>query len=411
MRQIDSIVMTPRPVSVRILHPEPGLAAGPIERWVAAARATLAERHRIAFAEAGAADVTIHRGPPDDTPFGARLRHIVERERPAGLVILGSGAIPLATGREYRELVMAASSVDRIGLANNRFSSDVVAIAQIDALPAIPDLPGDNTLPRWLSEVAGYRVRDFRARWRLAMDIDGPLDLLLLGHPGQPIGIDLGAVRDRFGAAREVAANRRAELVVTGRVSAGTLTWLERRVAARVRAIIEERGLRAASRLAQSDDGPVAGAVPDAGAGADDTATAEGATAKAAIGGAGTSEPGRVPRPPRSLLGAHLEQTGPQAVGELLAELGDGAIVDTRVLLAHRLGPDEAAWPTPEDRFASDLLLPERVKDSWLRRLTEAARDAPIPVLLGGHSLVGPGIRLLLGRGRGIARGGGPRWS
>ena len=47
-----------------------------------------------------------------------------------------------------------------------------------------------------------------------------------------------------------------------------------------------------------------------------------------------------------------------------------------------------------------DLLLAHRIADPWLRDLTTAARDAAIPVLLGGHSLVGPGIRLALGARR-----------
>jgi hypothetical protein len=66
------------------------------------------------------------------------------------------------------------------------------------------------------------------------------------------------------------------------------------------------------------------------------------------------------------------------------------------VLLAHRFGAGEAGWPVAEDRFASDLLLPARIEDPWLRELTAAAVDAPIPVLLGGHTLVGPGLRLAL---------------
>ena len=65
------------------------------------------------------------------------------------------------------------------------------------------------------------------------------------------------------------------------------------------------------------------------------------------------------------------------------------------MLLAHRLGLNEAAWPSPEDRFGSDLLQADSIVDPWLAELTAAAAAAPIPVLLGGHSLVGPGIRLL----------------
>jgi hypothetical protein len=97
------------------------------------------------------------------------------------------------------------------------------------------------------------------------------------------------------------------------------------------------------------------------------------------------------------VIGLLLDAQGPAALGTILGELSDGAIVDSRVLLAHRLGADESGWPPPEDRFASDLLLHERVADPWLRELTRAAAEAAIPVLLGGHTLVGPGLRLLLG--------------
>jgi hypothetical protein len=370
--------MTRRPVTVRILHPESGPTAGPIGRWVVAARDALAERHRVAFRDAGAADVAILRGSPDDTPFGTRLRGILEGEQPAGLVILGSGAIPLATRGDYLDLVTAAATDDRVALANNRFSADVVSIACVGSLPEVPDLPDDNALPRWLDEVAGFRVSDLRSRWRLSVDIDGPLELLLLGHPGEPDGVDLAAIRTRLAGVRAVAANRRAELVASGRVSVGTLGWLERRVPARVRAIVEERGLRAATRLAQAED--PAGAVD---------------------GG----------RSPSSLLGIQLDGAGPEALGALLARLGEGAVVDSRVLLAHRLGADERRWPPPEDRHASDLLLPDRVRDPWLRALTVSALEAPIPILLGGHSLVGPGLRLLLGRAAGRPRDATRMWS
>ena len=100
-------------------------------------------------------------------------------------------------------------------------------------------------------------------------------------------------------------------------------------------------------------------------------------------------------RPPRSTLGMLVDRDGPGARGGLLAQLGDAAVVDTRVLLAHRYGAAEAGWPSAEDRFAADLLLPDRIADPWLRSLVAGLRDAPIPILAGGHTLVGPGIRLL----------------
>src|SRR4029079_16567847 len=103
-------------------------------------------------------------------------------------------------------------------------------------------------------------------------------------------------------------------------------------------------------------------------------------------------------RPPRSLLGLLLDDRGPVALGDILGELGDAAVVDSRVALAHRFGVDEISWPTLADRLASDLLRPEEVGDPWLRQLTEAAVRAPLPVLLAGHTLVGRGLPSLAAR-------------
>jgi hypothetical protein len=125
------------------------------------------------------------------------------------------------------------------------------------------------------------------------------------------------------------------------------------------------------------------------------------ASAAAALG-----RPNR--RPPRSLLGELLDRDGPASLGSHVAALADGALVDARVLLAHRLGADERAWPPAEDRFASDLLFAGAIGDPWLRALTAAAAESPVPILLGGHSLVGPGLRLALAQRARVARAGGP---
>jgi hypothetical protein len=346
------------PVAVRILHPAPTPAAGLLERALTAARGANAERLVARFRAAGADDVRIETGPPDRLAFGARLRALVDGlprtglPRTAGLVVLGSGSIPLAGRRDVSELVEVAASGERRALANSFYSADVVAIGGAAALASVPDLASDNALPRWLAEAAGYEVADRRRRWRLAVDLDSPLDAVLLGLPLPP-EVDTGPVAARIERVRSVAADPRAELVIAGRTSSSALRWIERSTASRTRALVEERGLR-------------------------------------------TSAPGSQ-RPPRSALGLVLDARGPEALGAVLAELGDAALIDSRVLLAHRLGPDEASWPAAEDRFAADLLLPEGIRDPWLRALATAAREAVIPVLLGGHTLVGPGLRLLLG--------------
>ncbi len=150
------------PVSVRIMHPAADPGAGPLERWVATARASAARRHETGFRSVGADDVAVVTGPAGAIPFGARLRELVAARHDGGLVVLGSGAIPLATRSDRLAFVAAAGAGDRRALANNRYSADAVAIACIENLPAIPDLPADNAVPRWLAEVAGYRVDDLR---------------------------------------------------------------------------------------------------------------------------------------------------------------------------------------------------------------------------------------------------------
>ena len=365
------------PVTVLVLSPQLAPGAGPLERALDAARDGLADRLLAGFLRAGAAEVILRREPPDDTPFGARLRRLVAELRPAGgIVVLGAGALPAATDTDLRAFVDAAAAERPGALANHCYSADAVAVACASTVLAdLPDLPSDNALPRWLRETARVPVGDLRTRRHLAVDVDSPLDLVLLegrsGHrsaggtgdleaPVPQIDPELAApALARLADLRAVARDAGAELLVAGRTSAADLRWLETHTACRVRALIEERGLRTA--------------------------------AGAALAG----RPNR--RPARSVLGLLLDSNGPASLGGLVGGIADGAVIDSRVLLAPRYGANERAWPPAEDRFASDLLLPERIADPWLAALTRAAADAPIPVLLGGHSLVGPGLRIALG--------------
>ena len=98
------------------------------------------------------------------------------------------------------------------------------------------------------------------------------------------------------------------------------------------------------------------------------------------------------------MLGELLERDGPASLGRHVAALADGALLDTRVLLARRLGADERGWPGAEDRFASDLLLADRVRGPLAARPDGCGARRGVPMLLGGHGLVGPGIRLALRR-------------
>jgi hypothetical protein len=371
-------------VDVIILHPPAGPEAGWLERSLDAARQALARRHVAGFLAAGAETARVVTGSRDAQPFGARLATVRADLAPGrGLILLGSGALAMAGAADRRAFVEAASGPGIVALANNRYSADAVALsaAATERLGLVPaDLPGDNALPRWLTEVGGVEVADLRSRWRLAVDLDSPLDVVLVagyrartrgtglargrgpGLDGDPAEPAFDRVRAAVDGVRGVLADSRGELVLAGRTSAATLGWLETHVRCRVRGLVEERGLRASTRLAL---------------------------------GHRSGSPMGASRPPRSVLGMLLDRDGPAALGERLAELGDAALVDSRVLMAHRFGADEAGWPAAGSRFASDLLDADAVADPWLAELTAAAANGRLPIVLGGHTLVGPGVRLI----------------
>ncbi len=357
--------VVPGPLVI-IFHQSPRADQPPLTALLATARDRLVASHTRLFGRSGAGLILIVPGRDDEDAttggFGARLAQVVAEQRPRrGLIVLGSGAVPLLRRRDASRLVAVASRGAHEALTNNRHSSDVVAIARPAALLALldaPPMPSDNGLPRWLEAEDGMHIRELPDRARLGIDLDTPLDLALVARsrhaPGGLRALAQGLDVPAHSRIREVATDPRRELLVMGRTSASTVRWLERHARCRVRALIEERGLKAAA-------------------------------------------PGENARPPRSVLGRLLAERGPEALADIIGQLADGAIIDTRVLLADRLGSDAASWPRAEDRFASDLGRAADVRDPWLAALTRSAAGASVPILLGAHTLVGPGIRLLLG--------------
>jgi hypothetical protein len=337
----------------------------PLVRLLADTRSELLARQSKLFAAAGAVEVRVS---DDRRPsFGELLAETAPAG--GGLVVFGGGAVPRLARRDAQRLIAVAQSGARVALTNNRYSSDICAIGDGRVLRSLPGLPSDNSLPRWLEERAGFTVRQLPSRDRLALDIDSPLDIALWAlTPNAPRWVR--TLADTNGIAiphaddlRALALDPRRELLIFGRGGSTTLRWLERNVRCRVRFLAEERGLRASSPMA--------------------------------IGGGEDSDRHRVPR---ATLGRLLDHRGPEALGSVVGELGDGAILDTRVLMADRFGADETRWPSANDRYASDLLRSKSVSDPWLRALTESAVKSELPIVLGAHTLVGPGIPLLLRR-------------
>jgi hypothetical protein len=254
---------------------------------------------------------------------------------------------------ELSNIVARLRAADRVLITNNFYSSDWAAFAPAHVLEEVPPPDTDNDLGWTLAEQGGLPNQSLERRASTQLDVDTPTDLMTLApHPGvgpytraylDSLDLDTSHIEQALHA----LVDRDAEVLVAGRVSASVWEYLERETACRVRVFAEERGMRASGRLARGEA--------------------------------------------RSLLGYHYQQVGPQRFFEGLAQLGRAVFLDSRVIFAH-LG----VWPPAADRFYSDLRRPERIGDAVVREFTRAALSAPVPVVLGGHSLVSGGLYALV---------------
>lgn len=315
-------------------------------RVVSTANAELAAR-------ASALGAHVELDPPgEDFHFGKRLAALVDGYRATVPLYVGGGSGALMRVEDWQSLVRKVLDASNTVIPNNFYSCDFAAWSPGDALRRIPPPVLDNDLAYRLGERAGLQVVPLAKDAASQLDIDTPSDLLALSfHPA--VGANLHALLEsvrldtrRAGRIRSLMATRTATLLVAGRVSASMALYLERETPCQWRIYSEERGMRASGRERRGEA--------------------------------------------RSLLGHYLDQVGAPGFFATLARLADGAILDSRVLFAHR-----RLRPPAPDRFNSDLLYPESIRDEFIHSFTLAARDAPIPVLLGGHSLVSGGMYAL----------------
>lgn len=294
-----------------------------------------------AFRAAGAETVAERTAP---FHLGQELAELVRSRGLERLCAIGAGAGALLTAADLRGVREELEREEALVLSNNHYSADLVAFTPASALGAIALPATDNPLPRLLHQEAGLRSRQLPRSAATLLDVDTPADAtVLVRHPACPpalagIGTWEAELGRRIDSLMRLITTAERELLVAGRVGAPVWTYLEQQTACRVRMLAEERGMQAAGR---DLDGSA-----------------------------------------RTALGFLYRETGPVAFFERMAELGDGMLFDSRVLFAH-LG-----WrPGGAERFASDLF-DDRAAGPELREFTAAARDARIPLLLGGHTLV-----------------------
>jgi CTP:molybdopterin cytidylyltransferase MocA len=332
-RRLDSIKIA---IGAVVLTRAAAAGFGPLIAVTADAEA------RAAFAGAGA-DVVAPLTDPFH--FGEELLGLSRARGLERLATIGAGAGALMSTAELTKLRKEIDAGEALVLSNNYYSADLIAFTPASAL-AVIDLPAtDNPLPRRLHQQGGLSSRQLDRSAATLLDVDTPADAAVLKrHPACPPELRTldtwdGELGDRIDALMRLVTTPERELIVAGRVGAPVWSYLESQTACRVRMLAEERGMQAAGRDSSGEA--------------------------------------------RTALGFLYREIGPVAFFARLGELGDGMLFDTRVLFAH-LG-----WqPSAQDRFASDLFRADALADRELREFTEAAHDAPFPLLLGGHTLV-----------------------
>ena len=279
--------------------------------------------------------------------LGKTLQRLIRERGIDALLYFGSGSGGLLSEEMIDALISFAEREDPGALFNNFYSCDFAVLASAPAFLDVPLPRDDNGLGFSISD-AGIPCFPLFRSVETEFDIDTPTDLLLLRASGRG-GASVRAFveSDRFehptlSAVCERLADRSSFVHLYGRINPATWGAFERRIACRTSGAIEGRGMRA-----YADD------------------------------------------PPR-LLHRIAREDGPKMFFDRLAEVANAAILDTRPLLAVR-----GRLPDASDRFASDLFLTDRIDDPIWSAFTRAAAAAPIPVLLGGHSLVSGGLSLL----------------
>ncbi|MBI2939209.1 MAG: hypothetical protein HYY04_02125 [Chloroflexi bacterium] len=344
------------PVEAVVARAQQAVALDTIEKLLSlpeCARPIVATADPVFAARLADWPVEVARDRDDEFHFGRYLAELVARHRIEVPLYIGGGSGPLLSVEDLRSICVTLLATPGALVANNFFSSDFVGFHPGAALSQIDPPSIDNDLAFRLQRQAGLKNVALTRTAGTQMDVDTPTDLMVLAiHPNTgrrtraylaTLDLDLRRLR----AAMRLLTEPTAEVVVCGRVSSHVWAHLETDLACRKRVFSEERGMRASGR----------------------------------------EQRGEV----RSLLGMHLEAVGPRRFFTGLADLGQAAFVDTRVIFQHlRLTPSAG------ERFRSDLLLPDGIADLTIRAFTAAARDAAIPVLLGGHSLVAGGLWALI---------------
>ena len=285
--------------------------------------------------------------------FGKRLQEVINKYDLEAVFYIGGAAGPLLNiteiGAFCREVIAEPHTV----LTNNVQSADIVVFAPAQAINRIQNLPtADNSLANRLHDV-GLRKVIMPDSMGIHFDIDTPTDMLVLsinpktGEHTRKAFETLNYDTSHLLHAKNYLALPYADGLMSGRVGAPVLAHINAHIRCYMRVYSEERGMKS---LGREQNNLV-----------------------------------------ESLVGGFMEILGAREFLNYLSKFVHVAFIDSRVLFAHK-----KLHLSDSDRFYSDLLLPEKIENEWLKAFTQAVKEAPFPVVVGGHSLVSGGMWSLI---------------
>jgi hypothetical protein len=277
---------------------------------------------------------------------GQTLAEIVERNKITKLLYFGGGSAPLLDDRTLDSIVVKMQNTQNGVFTNNQYASDWAGITPATAVTQWRErLPLDNMIGWVLSTEADLKSHSLPPSPASRVDIDTPADMLTLKiHPRtkQKLGQFLETLpldATQLDEGLKVLQTSASHVFISGRISPYVWSALNEVTSCWIRVISEERGMVSSGRQARGEV--------------------------------------------YSMLAEHISKVGMRDFFDTLSEISQAAFIDTRVLLAHR-----RIWPSRGDRFLSDLGSAAEIDDPWLNEFTFLAREAPIPIILGGHGLL-----------------------
>ncbi len=284
--------------------------------------------------------------------FGRRLLQTIQARGLTNVFYMGGPAAPLIRQKDLAWVAARLREEKNIVVLNNVQSPDMVGFTPASALGGVPLPANDNELGYVLREAAGLRRLLIPNSAWINFDLDTPTDLALLSMQAT-VGRRTAEALKRFAfdldklvKLRELFEVIGAEVALIGRVGPPVWAFLNMNFMCRFRVFSEERGMKA---LGRQERGEVV-----------------------------------------SLVGHLIDREGPREFFRYLGSFCQAVVFDSRVLFAH-WKKDVSDW----DRFQSDLGRYDLVKDPQVREFTQAAVEASVPVILGGHALVSGGLWIL----------------